>query len=89
MAWINTDTDVARALVVRKTVSGQAIPGYPRQYSILNEFTGHPSITSDAWSKMDAETREDRIEAFKTYVNQLENINVDDTAINEVYRPAT
>lgn len=89
MAWITTDTDVACTLIVRKTVAGGSVPGYPKEFSILAAFNNYQAITVDDWHKMETEPRDERINAFKLYVNQIESMDVDSTAINEVYRQSS
>lgn len=86
MAYITTDTDVACTLTVSKTENGENIPGYPKDYSILGEFGEYPGIEGLAWRIMERNARDERIIAFKEYVNRIELIDVDDTSINDVYR---
>jgi hypothetical protein len=62
------------------------VPGYPKTYSLLAAFDSYPAVTVNDWHKMETDPREERIEAFKTYVNNAESIDVDDTAINDMYR---
>ncbi|WP_270543900.1 hypothetical protein [Butyricimonas paravirosa] len=86
MAYITTDTDVACTLTVSKTENGENIPGYPKDYSILGAFGEYPGIEVLAWRIMERNARDERIIAFKEYVNRIELIDVDDTSINDVYR---
>ncbi len=88
MAWITTDTDAARTLVVQKVAAGQPLPGYPKSYSLLDAFGSYPAITVDQWHKMNRMPRDERIAAFKLYVGQAEGLNVDATQTNDVYRPS-
>lgn len=89
MAWITTDTDVACTLVVSKHVDGQIVPGYPKRYSILDGFSTYPVISVNEWHKMEMTSRDARIAAFKAYVGQIEETNVDATLLNDVYRSST
>lgn len=89
MAYITTDTDVACTLTVSKTENGENIPGYPKDYSILGVFGEYPGIEVLTWRIMERNARDERIIAFKEYVNRIELIDVDDTSINNVYRLST
>ncbi len=86
MAYITTDTDIATTLSINKTVQGQQVPGYPKSYSILAAFGGLPEITENDWRKMTSAPRLQRIEAFKAYINEVEQIDVDATQANDVFR---
>mgnify|MGYP006995777160 CR=1 FL=1 len=87
MAWVTTNRDVATSLTVHKKVGGINISGYPKSYSILSEFPGVTSITLNQWQKL--ADRSSRIAAFKQFINAAENIDVDATATNDVYRTST
>lgn len=87
MAWVTTKRDVATSLTVHKKVTGINIPGYPKTYSILSAFPGVTAITVNQWQKL--ADRSYRIEAFKQYIKTAENIDVDATQTNDVYRMST
>lgn len=89
MAYITTDRDVACTITVRKTVNGQNLGGYPKQYSLLDAFEGFKEITVDEWHKTLEVPRLKRIKAFISYINHIEEINIEDKQTNEVFRPAT
>lgn len=88
MAWVTSGTDVACSLTVQKVLLGQVVSGYPKTYSILDAFDDYPSITLNEWHKMAQDPRNERIAAFKLYVGQIEDVSVDDTQTNDVYRPS-
>jgi hypothetical protein len=81
--WIATDTDVACTLQVTDTRLNVT-----RTYSLLAMFPAFPAITVDGWHKMKMPQRMERINAFKAYVNELEDIEVDAIQTNDVFRPA-
>lgn len=87
MAWVTTNRDVATSLTVHKKVGGINISGYPKTYSILSAFPGVTVITVNQWQKL--ADRSSRIAAFKRYIKTAENIDVDATQTNDVYRTST
>jgi hypothetical protein len=89
MAWLTTDTDVATTLTVHKTVNDQPLTGYPKTYSILGAFNSFAVITVDEWHKMTVEPRNERIIAFKAYIHEIEDIDVNTTQTNDVYRESS
>jgi hypothetical protein len=86
MAWVSTNKDIATKIVVNKTVLGQSLSGYPKTYSILDAFTAQPAITERGWQKMPYSQQSARIIAFKTYVNELESMDINATQTNDVFR---
>jgi hypothetical protein len=89
MAWITTDTDVACTLIIDKIVNGQHVTAYPRTYSILALFSVFPAISIEEWRKMIYSERQERITAFKNYVNSIENIDIDAVQTNSITQPTT
>jgi hypothetical protein len=89
MAWITTDTDIAKVLTVDKIVNGQHLQGYPKTYSILTGFLTYPTITVNDWHKMNESQRNDRIVGFKTCVESIEGISIDDTQTNNIMQPSS
>lgn len=86
MAWITTATDAATTLTVEKTVEGVNIPGYPKVYSPLEAFGETPSMTTNAWQKLEPTPRAARLSAFTAWVEKAEHTSVAATQTNEPYR---
>ena len=89
MAWVTTNTDVATTLTVEKKVEGQALAGYPKPYSLLSAFGSKQAITANEWQKMSLTPRNERIDEFKAYVENAENISIAATQTNDVFRPSS
>jgi hypothetical protein len=86
MAWVSTNKDVATKIVITKTVLGQNLSGYPKEYSILDAFAGQTAITERAWQKMPYSQQLERIIAFKIHINELENMDINTVQTNDVFR---
>jgi hypothetical protein len=83
--WFTSDTDVAYLLAITDTLISLT-----KTYNLLDAFSG-PSgsfiaVSVEAWQKMPVLSRNSRISAFKTYVNNFELINVDTAQTNNVFR---
>ncbi|MDR3133037.1 MAG: hypothetical protein LBU42_03315 [Prevotellaceae bacterium] len=89
MAYITTNTDIACSLTITKTVAGHLLSSYPKTYSLLDAFAGQPQITADAWRKMEEAQQTARINAFKAYINEVEQMDVDESQTNTPLRPSS
>lgn len=72
----NTGYQRSVTLIVRKTVNGAPVTGYPKTYQGRNEFahngTTYPAITGTQLANLPAAEFNARLEAFKGYVEGLE-----------------
>jgi hypothetical protein len=62
--------------------------GIERTYNLLAAFGTYPAITVKQWQEMSPELLLERIAAFKTYINALEVIEIDEIQANDVLRTA-
>lgn len=86
MPYNPTELDVACTLQVIKRSGGSVVAGYPKEYSVLAAFGSYDAITIDQWQRMEQPPRDARLNAFITYINSIEGINVVASATNEPYR---
>jgi hypothetical protein len=86
MKLVSTDKDIATRIVINKTVGGQPLSGYPKTYDMLGAFAEAPEITEDAWREMSYSEQFERIIAFKNHINGLEEMDIDATQTNDVFR---
>ena len=79
MAYVNTGYERAKTLTVDKQVSSVSLSGYPKAYSILDEFTvapiTYPTLTEAAFQQLSLKNYTTRLTAFKTYIESEEGIS--------------
>ena len=71
MAIINTGMQRGTELTVTKKIGGVMVNGYPRMYKVTDAFGNYAAVTAEELAKL-AEYQV-RLDAFKTYVEGVEN----------------
>jgi hypothetical protein len=91
MAYVNTGIERAKTLTIDKKIGGVSLSGYPKAYSILDEFVVPPftiaEITEVQFQQLTTEEYANRLTAFKTYIETEEGIS-DLDAITDEGTPA-
>lgn len=74
----------ALELVVNKKISGVSLNGYPRTYRLGGAFGNYIQMTNAELAETPVAVYQDRLKAFKTYVESVETgLTVD---ISDAYR---
>lgn len=78
MAYVNTGIERAKTLTIDKKIGGVSLSGYPKVYSILDEFEVPPfviaAITELQFQQLTVQEYTNRLTAFKTYIETEEGI---------------
>lgn len=78
MAYLNTGIERCKTLRIDKKDSGVSLPGYPKDYSILNAFTAngnsYGTLTETQFQQLFLADYTSRLADFKIYVQQAEGV---------------
>ena len=72
MAIINTGMQRGTELTVTKKIGGVMVNGYPRMYKVTDAFGNYAAVTAEL-AKLAVAEYQVRLDAFKTYVEGVEN----------------
>ena len=73
MAIINTGMQRVTELTVTKKIGGVMVNGYPRMYKVTDAFGNYAAVTAEELAKLAVAEYQVRLDAFKTYVEGVEN----------------
>ena len=89
MSYINTGMERCKTLRVDKTVGGESIDGYPKDYNILAAFSQNGNsygiITEASFQQLSVNDYQQRLADFKDYVEAAESIASVDAITQEGY----
>jgi hypothetical protein len=71
MAIINTGMQRGTELTVTKKIGGVMVNGYPRMYKVTDAFGNYAAV--EELAKLAVAEYQVRLDAFKTYVEGVEN----------------